>query len=83
MFVAFAFFADSWVQSYYRRLIRDFMRYKDSIQCVGAKVLAAVREDALKHNNGTSNDFYAIHARRGDFQFKVCIYTILHVHPIH
>lgn len=68
--LAFAFFSDVKQQTFYKRLIRDFMRYKDSIQCVGARILAAVRGDALNHNNGISNDFYALHVRRGDFQFK-------------
>ena len=47
------------------------MRYKDNIQCAGAELLAAVREDALKINPASGGDFFALHIRRGDFQFKV------------
>jgi hypothetical protein len=32
---SFIFFADPVMQSYYRRFIRDYMRYKDVIQCSG------------------------------------------------
>lgn len=46
------------------------MRYNDEIQCAGHKVVQAVRRDALAHNNGASADYYALHIRRGDFQFK-------------
>ena len=46
--------------------IRD--RYRDEIQCAGAKVVDAVRA----HSRALGNDgtFYALHIRRGDFQFK-------------
>ena len=40
------------MQSFYRRFIRDYMRYQDVIQCSGAELVAAVREDARKHHGG-------------------------------
>eukprot|EP01036_Dinobryon_divergens_P026489 gene26490-35150_t len=67
---AFAFFADPEMQSFYRRFVRDYMRYKDDIQCAGAELLAMVREDAMSVNPDGSGDFYALHIRRGDLQFK-------------
>ena len=90
---AFNFFAEPKLQSFYKRFIRDFMRYQDEIQCAGHEMVARVRADALAHqavaaqarrgagfdsNNGThaaaAKDgrppYYAIHVRRGDFQFK-------------
>jgi len=79
---AFTFFADPKLQSFYKRFVRDFMRYKDVIQCAGAELVRAVREDARVLNSGsasvggkgnsstTAGDFYALHVRRGDFQFK-------------
>eukprot|EP00622_Pseudochattonella_farcimen_P004848 FR740347.1.p1 GENE.FR740347.1~~FR740347.1.p1 ORF type:complete len:315 (+),score=27.62 FR740347.1:119-946(+) len=67
---AFAFFADHTMQSFYRRFIRDYTRYQDVIQCSGAKLVAAVREDARKHHGGKHGDYFALHVRRGDFQFK-------------
>lgn len=67
---AFAFFADAKMQSFYKRFIRDYMRYKDSIQCSGAELVAAIRADALRDDPSSGGDFYALHIRRGDFQFK-------------
>ena len=67
---AFAFFASPTVQSFYRRFVRDFLRYKDSIHCYGASVVAAVRADSLKENPTGNGEYYALHIRRGDFQFK-------------
>eukprot|EP01041_Mallomonas_annulata_P002582 gene2582-5051_t len=67
---AFAFFADPNMQSFYRRFVRDFMRYQDEIQCAGSDVVAAVRADALQHNPDSKGEYYALHVRRGDFQFK-------------
>lgn len=64
------------MQSFYRRFVRDFMRYRDEIQCAGAELVRAVREDALATNPGDGGDFYALHLRRGDFQFKVKIHII-------
>lgn len=72
--LAFSFFVDREMQSFYRRFVRDYMRYKDYIQCAGMKVLEEVRKDALVHNQGQNSNFYALHIRRGDFQFKVLVY---------
>ena len=62
------------MQSFYRRFIRDYMRYKDSIQCVGAALVAAVRADALALDPTHHGDFYALHIRRGDMAHKVRIH---------
>ena len=82
MFIAFNFFADKEMQSFYRRFVRDYLRYKDEIQCSGHEIVKLVRADARSHNlhmndpgrNGSStpdDSFYALHVRRGDFQYKV------------
>jgi hypothetical protein len=47
------------------------MRYKDSIQCVGAALVAAVRADALALDPTHHGDFYALHIRRGDMAHRV------------
>ena len=81
--LAFTFFADPAMQSFYKRFIRDLVRYRDVIQCAGHELVAAVREDALKTDPAGKGAYYALHVRRGDFQFKVCnqiyiLYTIVH-----
>lgn len=58
------------MQSFYRRFVRDYMRYKDEIHCMGAAIIAAVREDSLRENPQGGGAYYALHIRRGDFQFK-------------
>ena len=67
-FYAFGFFGDPDQRSFYRRFIRDNMRYIDDIQCAGARLVDAVR--ATSRTLGQNGDFYALHIRRGDFQFK-------------
>jgi hypothetical protein len=79
--LAFSFFADKEMQSFYRRFVRDYLRYKDEIQCTGHDIVKLVRADAKAHNvkmnnpgrNGRStpdDSYYALHIRRGDFQYK-------------
>lgn len=77
LLLAFAFFVDKEMQSFYRRFVRDYMRYKDYIQCAGKAVLEEVRKDALIMSHGNNSDFYALHIRRGDFQFKVSLIIYL------
>jgi hypothetical protein len=56
----------------FNRFVRDYMRYRDNIQCAGAELVNLVRNDARKlfpkNKKGT---YYALHIRRGDFQYKV------------
>jgi hypothetical protein len=44
------------------------MRYVDEIQCAAARIVAELRQKALKLSS--SPNFDTIHIRRGDFQFK-------------
>ena len=68
--LAFAFFADTKLQSFYKRFIRDYMRYKDYIQCAGAELVAAIRNDSRLVNPEAGGEYYSLHVRRGDFQYK-------------
>ena len=66
------------MQSFYRRFVRDYLRYKDEIQCAGAELVGAVRADAKRIiSENPYGEYYALHIRRGDFQFKVRRNTIL------
>lgn len=47
------------------------MRYKDEIQCAGHTLVQAVRQEAREAAPHSNGDYYALHIRRGDFQFKV------------
>lgn len=67
---AFTFFEDKNMQSFYKRFVRDYVRYKDEIQCVGHELVKAVRADSLKLNPDKGGIYYALHIRRGDLQYK-------------
>jgi GDP-fucose protein O-fucosyltransferase len=58
------------MQSFYRRFVRDFMRYRDVIQCAGHELVQAVRGDSIKEDPRGGGKYYALHVRRGDFQYK-------------
>jgi len=58
------------MQSYYKRFVRDSLRYNDDIQCAGAELIAAIRADSLATNPNNNGEYYAMHIRRGDLQFK-------------
>ena len=59
------------MQSFYRRFVRDYVRYKDEIQCAGDAMIRAVRADALRNDPSSGGEYYALHVRRGDFQYYV------------
>ena len=68
---SFAFFAKPEQQTFYKRFVRDYLRYKDSIQCSGHELVQRVREDAIKSvANNPSGTYFALHVRRGDFQVR-------------
>lgn len=58
------------MQSFYKRFIRDYVRYKDNIQCVGHELVKLVRADSLKLNPKGGGVYYSLHIRRGDLQYK-------------
>ena len=58
------------MQSFYKRFVRDYMRYRDEIQCLGHELIQAVRDDA-RAAGIPSGEYYALHIRRGDLQYKV------------
>ena len=61
------------MQSFYKRFVRDYVRYKDPIQCSGHELVAAVRAESKTLFPEQNGAYYALHIRRGDFQFKVCL----------
>ena len=62
-FYSFLYFQDKEQNRFYKRFVRDYMRYQDTIQCAAHRVLLKLRS-----MNAT---FYAIHARRNDFQYRL------------
>jgi hypothetical protein len=72
-FYSFLYFED-WTQDlFYKRFIRDYIRYKDELTCAAARIVEAVRERAKLNTSAGPNpngEFDAFHIRRGDFQYK-------------
>eukprot|EP00980_Cylindrotheca_fusiformis_P026788 scaffold17468_cov106-Cylindrotheca_fusiformis.AAC.4 len=70
-FYAFLFFQDWKEDLWMKRFVRDHVRYTDEIQCAAARIVAAVREDARRHDRDNPNGYFdSFHIRRGDFQYK-------------
>jgi hypothetical protein len=57
------------MRSFYKRFVRDFMRYNDGIQCAGDELIRNIRQD-VRDLGIVSGDYYALHIRRGDLQYK-------------
>ena len=68
-FYTFLFFQDWKADVYYKRYVRDHVRYTDDIMCAAARVVDAVRKKARKADpSNTDGVFDTMHIRRGDFE---------------
>jgi hypothetical protein len=56
------YFTNPSIDNYFKRLVRDFLRYKDDLYCAAGKIV-----HALNAEFGTWSSW---HVRRGDFQYK-------------
>jgi GDP-fucose protein O-fucosyltransferase len=63
------FFFENWKQDLWsKRFIRDHLRYKDELQCIAARIVAAMREKARAKHDG-DDQFDSFHIRRlGEFE---------------
>lgn len=73
-FYNFAFFTNPKTGNHFKRFVRDFLHYRDSITCAAGKVVKAVQHEAslrgfLPDENGAGG-YSSLHIRRGDLQFK-------------
>eukprot|EP00956_Cyclotella_meneghiniana_P016700 scaffold26575_cov72-Cyclotella_meneghiniana.AAC.7 len=60
-FYAFIHFTNPVIGNYFKRLVRDRVRYSDAIQCAAGKVVKSLLEDF--------GSYSSMHIRRGDFQW--------------
>lgn len=68
-------FTDAAIGNYYKRFVRDYMRYHDTIYCAAGKVIAALRKEGADRGFEVDSEtetggYSAMHIRRGDLQFK-------------
>ena len=73
-FYTFLHFTDPKVDHYYKRFVRDFLHYVDTIFCAAGKVIQMLEEEAASSGGNYGNvgepRYSALHVRRGDFQYK-------------
>ena len=67
-------FSDPAIGNYYKRFVRDYMRYHDEIYCAAGKVVKALRKEGAERGFEVDTEtevggFSAMHIRRGDLQF--------------
>lgn len=70
-FYTFIHFTKPEIGNYYKRLIRDRVRYSDEINCAAGKIVKALTEESFESNsNNAGNDagYFSMHIRRGEFQ---------------
>jgi hypothetical protein len=73
-FYAMLHFTDVKVDHYYKRFVRDFLHYHDTIFCAAGKVVKAVQAEAVKRgfkvDDSGGSAYSSMHIRRGDLQYK-------------
>jgi len=67
-------FTDPAIDHYYKRFVRDFLHYHDSIYCVAGKIVKAIQAEGVQRgfvvDDEGNGGFSSMHIRRGDFQYK-------------
>jgi len=73
-FYGYLFFTNPSIFNYYKRFVRDFMRYNDEIYCAAGKIVLALQEESQKRGFSLDAEkgggYAALHVRRGDLQYK-------------
>lgn len=73
-FYAAIIFTDSAIDNYFKRFVRDFMRYNDSIYCAAGKVVRSLQQEGMAmgfmNNEEGVGSYSSLHVRRGELQFK-------------
>mmetsp|Transcript_4121 Transcript_4121/g.9159 ORF Transcript_4121/g.9159 Transcript_4121/m.9159 type:complete len:540 (-) Transcript_4121:676-2295(-) len=69
-FYTFLYFTDTKLDHHFKRFVRDFLHYTDTIWCAAGRVIDLLKEDSMKVAGSDKPQFSAMHVRRGDFQYK-------------
>jgi GDP-fucose protein O-fucosyltransferase len=68
------YFTDPAIDHYYKRFVRDFLHYHDSIYCAAGKIVKALQAEGEKRGFKVDEEggggYSAMHIRRGDLQYK-------------
>jgi hypothetical protein len=72
-YYAFIYFTNPIIDNYYKRLVRDRVRYSNDIFCAAGKIVKS-----LITESGNNAGYYSMHIRRGKFLFSnILIYTLI------
>jgi hypothetical protein len=74
-FYAMVYFTDPAIDNYFKRFVRDFLHYHDSIFCAAGKIVKAIQKEAVSRDffpdpQTGAGGFSSLHVRRGDLQYK-------------
>jgi len=69
-FYTFLYFTDTKLDHFFKRFVRDFLHYTDTIWCAAGKVIQLLEEESTKLAGNGKPSFSTMHVRRGDFQYK-------------
>lgn len=62
-YYAFIYFTNPKIGNYYKRLVRDRVRYSDEIFCASGKIVVSLLEESAP------SGYFSMHIRRGKFHF--------------
>jgi len=65
-FYSFIYFEDWRQATWFARLVRDHLRYKDEIMCAAARIIDAVHQSSYSRKN-PSGIYHSLHIRRNGF----------------
>jgi len=73
-FYGFIHFTNPAIGNYYKRFVRDYLRYNDQIYCSAGKIVKALQAEAAERGFDPDEEgaggFSALHVRRGELQYK-------------
>jgi GDP-fucose protein O-fucosyltransferase len=73
-FYSFVFFTDPAIDNYYKRFVRDFLHYHDTIYCAAGKIVKALQAEAASRgfqvDASGAGGYASMHVRRGELQYK-------------
>ena len=76
-FYTVVYFTDPKIDNFYKRFVRDFVHYNDSIFCAAGKIVHALQEEGRSRGDTVDGEggggYSALHVRRGDLQYKEVI----------
>jgi len=73
-FYSAVIFTNSAIDNYFKRFVRDIMRYKDEIYCAAGKVVRSIqkegKEKGFKRDSEGGGCYSSLHIRRGELQYE-------------